>query len=797
MSVHSRVRQGLAAAAGCLALTSMAGAQVIQQPMPGQTYSVYPTDGSNIPSPFAPNFNDGIEMPNHPPIDEIPWMPMPNADDYVPSNGDLGGVTFHHIATGETYEMPTNDLGLPFAQSPDGDYAGALAMEENEPFVGRSFGNMVAAGGLGSWPRSGNVKLVMRFVDTAGSDRWFVCSGSMQDPGVVLTAAHCVYARTATGPDIFDWAEEVYVYPAWDGNGSVTGGPGSSEVIQNFGWARGDAFLAGTNWINDGSFDSDCGLVRLNRGSSRNVGMLTGWFAWAYGGSCGFHQGETYNNFSYPAENCPTAGLHNGRTMYYWAGTWDSCPGNQLQLNTGGGNCFDTVWGGMSGSGAYYNPDGTRYMHAVCSNSNRTTVGRYARLWESFVNGMNDFKTATRGAALDLEPLRCRATGSTVVQAGTAMNAQMQVLVCNATNNNPGSRTYTLRVYLSTNNDISAGDTLLATWNYTVDFGAMQNITFNIPAPVIPVSTPAGSYNIGVILDSGTDGVSSNNDTDTWDAQPVTVTLGVPAAPTYVSPSNGSTNNSINSDIDWNSAARATSYSVYFGTDSTPDAGEFLGNTGSTIWFLPALAYDTTYYWQIVANNSAGSTAGPVWNFRTQPAPFVDLTPTAVVPDLGTYYRGEIVPVDTRISNIGNATASAGYNVDIRASLNDFISVGDPLLANTAYGSLGAGSSRVVSNQPVQLPPNMAPGTYYIGAIVHSTQDSVPGNDWLASGGTIRVLECAADLVSPWGVLNFFDVQQFLGLFAGNHPAADMNNDNMWDFFDVQLYLQAFAAGCP
>lgn len=796
MSVHSRVRHSLIAAAGCLAIVSSAGAQVISQATPGQTFAVSPVDGMNHPSPFAPNFNDGAEMPNHPPIDEIPWMPMPDFDSYEPNPNGPGGTTFHDILTGETYEMPVSPpSGMNFGQAPEGDFAGALTLEENEPFVGRSFGNMTLAGSLDTWPRSGNVKLIMRFVDQSNIDRWFVCSGSMQDAGVVLTAAHCVYARNPNGINIFDWAQEVYVYPAWDGNGSV-GNPGSSEVIQNFGWARGDAFLAGSNYVNNGDVDSDCGLIRLNRGSSRNVGMLTGWFVWAWGGSCAWIQGRTYNNFSYPSENCPNAGLHNGRDMYYWSGTIDNCPGNQMELNTGGGGCFDTVWGGMSGSGMYYIDGDNRYVHSVASTSNRTTIGRYCKLWETFVNDMVTFENNTRGASFDLELLRCRATGSTTVQAGTSMDAGMQVLVSNATNNNPASNTYTLRVYLSTNNDISSGDTLLATWNYTWDFAAMQNVTFNIPAPSIPVTTPAGNYYIGAILDNGTDGVPSNNDTDTWDAQPVTVTLGLPAAPTYISPSNGSTNNSINSDIDWNAAARATTYSVYFGTDSTPDAGEFLGNTAATIWFLPALAYDTTYYWQIVANNSAGSTAGAVWSFRTEVASFVDLTPTAVVPDLGTYYRGEIVPVDTRVTNIGNLTA-LGYNMDIRASLNNIISTGDVLLDNTAYGSLSAGNSRVINNQPVQLSPTMNPGVYYIGAIVNSTEDTNAANNRLSSNNTITVLACDADLTSPWGVLNFFDVQTFLGYFAAQRPEADMNNDNQWNFFDVQAYLQAFSAGCP
>lgn len=463
----------------------------------------------------------------HPPIDLIPEMPMPlpDAPGVRPLPAGPSSVTFHDAETGETYELPMSSTGASdFVQSIEGEYRGFNNSVDLDIENSRSFGSMSLAGGLDSWPRSGNVKLVMRFTDVNGVQRWFACSGSMQDSGVVLAAAHCVYARTPNGIVINDWADIVYIYPGWDGNNNngPFGAPDGDEVIQNFGAAFGSAYIAGTNYVNSGDFDSDCAVIRISRGSSRNVGMLTGWFAWAYGGSCASAQSRTYYNFSYPSENCPTAGLHNGRDMYFWSGTIDSCPGNQFQLDTNG-NCLDTVWGGMSGSGMYYIDGDNRYMHAVCSNSNRNDVGRYAKLWDTFVNDMVDFENNTRGNTLDLEALQFRAGGSTSVLQGQALDAQATVSIANATNANPGSDTYTLRVYLSTNNNISSADTLLATWNYTLDFAAMQTRTFNVPAPVIPLDTPPGTYWIGVEIDSGTDSWSTNNDTDTWDAQQITV----------------------------------------------------------------------------------------------------------------------------------------------------------------------------------------------------------------------------------------------------------------------------------
>jgi hypothetical protein len=47
------------------------------------------------------------------------------------------------------------------------------------------------------------------------------------------------------------------------------------------------------------------------------------------------------------------------------------------------------------------------------------------------------------------------------------------------------------------------------------------------------------------------------------------------------------------------------------------------------------------------------------------------------------------------------------------------------------------------------------------------------------------------------GVLDFFDVQSYLNLYAARDLAADLNNDGAWDFFDVQIFLGLFSAGCP
>ena len=78
------------------------------------------------------------------------------------------------------------------------------------------------------------------------------------------------------------------------------------------------------------------------------------------------------------------------------------------------------------------------------------------------------------------------------------------------------------------------------------------------------------------------------------------------------------------------------------------------------------------------------------------------------------------------------------------------------------------------------------------------------GNDPWQQGGSgaelTMIVEatpatCAPDLNGD-GVLDFFDVQEFLSLFAAHDPTADFTDDGIFDFFDVQAFLGAFAAGC-
>ena len=88
--------------------------------------------------------------------------------------------------------------------------------------------------------------------------------------------------------------------------------------------------------------------------------------------------------------------------------------------------------------------------------------------------------------------------------------------------------------------------------------------------------------------------------------------------PILASPANGGTGFPLMPALVWNASAGATSYDVYFGTSSTPP---LVTNVTTTSYSPTALAAGTTYYWQIVARNTAGTAASPVWSFTTNRQP--------------------------------------------------------------------------------------------------------------------------------------------------------------------------------
>ncbi|MBN2729413.1 MAG: hypothetical protein JXR53_09345 [Bacteroidales bacterium] len=107
----------------------------------------------------------------------------------------------------------------------------------------------------------------------------------------------------------------------------------------------------------------------------------------------------------------------------------------------------------------------------------------------------------------------------------------------------------------------------------------------------------------------------------------------------------------------------ATSYDVYFGTIASPP---FLLNTTDTFINTGILTASTTYYWTVVAKNSAGDAVGSTtWSFNTEATPCTDndfcVNATAVT--CGGSYSG----ATTTATNTDNPSGTCGTSIDAAA----------------------------------------------------------------------------------------------------------------------------------
>jgi predicted secreted protein len=108
-----------------------------------------------------------------------------------------------------------------------------------------------------------------------------------------------------------------------------------------------------------------------------------------------------------------------------------------------------------------------------------------------------------------------------------------------------------------------------------------------------------------------------------------------PNIPSNPSPANHATDAPINADLSWTGgdpdAGNTVTCNVYFGTSPTEPMAMVSHNQTGTSYAPGTLAYNTTYYWKIVATDSQGaSTTGPLWDFTTVHKAEVPGTPTWV-----------------------------------------------------------------------------------------------------------------------------------------------------------------------
>jgi hypothetical protein len=140
--------------------------------------------------------------------------------------------------------------------------------------------------------------------------------------------------------------------------------------------------------------------------------------------------------------------------------------------------------------------------------------------------------------------------------------------------------------------------------------------------------------------------------------EPAVVPNEPPNAPSNPSPADHATGIAINAGLSWTGGdpdvGDTVTYDVYFGTGLTPPLVS--DDQPGTAYDPGALSEDTIYYWYIVATDNHGaSTAGPLWEFTTEPPGQSDIRTPIDPVGFGDVNVGSNLDKKTTIYNDGNA----------------------------------------------------------------------------------------------------------------------------------------------
>lgn len=102
--------------------------------------------------------------------------------------------------------------------------------------------------------------------------------------------------------------------------------------------------------------------------------------------------------------------------------------------------------------------------------------------------------------------------------------------------------------------------------------------------------------------------------------------VSLPGAFNKSAPQNGATNQPISLTLDWADSTGATAYEYCYDTTNDNNCSNWIHAGTTSQASISGLSYSTVYYWQVRANNSAGTTyanvnANAYWSFTTQVPP--------------------------------------------------------------------------------------------------------------------------------------------------------------------------------
>ena len=161
----------------------------------------------------------------------------------------------------------------------------------------------------------------------------------------------------------------------------------------------------------------------------------------------------------------------------------------------------------------------------------------------------------------------------------------------------------------------------------------------------------------------------------------------IPECASNVSPLDGATDvvaGLINFSWDAGFGEPATSYDVYYGL-TAGSANILVGNYTTTATDISVTGFNTTFYWKVIAKNSAGEAIGcSEWSFTTQAAPGYclngDLYPSATyTPTTCNGLAVNVITTGGWAGEYSNVNVTLGQTYTFNSGTTDFITISNDL----------------------------------------------------------------------------------------------------------------------
>ncbi|MGE5359995.1 MAG: alkaline phosphatase family protein [Bacteroidales bacterium] len=271
--------------------------------------------------------------------------------------------------------------------------------------------------------------------------------------------------------------------------------------------------------------------------------------------------------------------------------------------------------------------------------------------------------------------------------------------------------------------------------SYDVAFGSSN------PPPAVATSLSVASYAPGTLAAGTTyfwQIVARNNGGTTTGAvwsfttAPASPLPSAPSAPASPNPPDGATGVSANASLSWTSSG-ATSYDLSFGTSNPPP--QLATGLTSASYSPGGLTAATSYYWQVVARNSTGTTSGPVWSFTTAglPAPWLhqDIG-TVGIAGSSTYANG-VFTVKGAGSDIWGSTDSFQFVYQALPGDGTIVARVTSLQNTNTYAKAGLMMRQTLSPGSAHVILDLKPG----GGVEFMTRSSTGGSTTYLAGASM------------------------------------------------------------